>query len=369
MKEINFATIITEKRREKEITQDELAAYAGVTKASVSKWETGQSYPDITLLPVLAAYFDISIDRLMGYSPQMPETEIDKQYQRLALEFTKKPFEEVIAECEGIIKKYYSCYPLLYKMALLYINHVSLVSDQSRSEKILAEAIRLCERVAENCKDKNLSWSAINLQAMCYLMLKDGAKVLELLGDTPQDMSTDGAFIAQAYQLSGNEEKAQEILQVDLFGKVMSTFRSMMVIIQNNLTCLETAEPVYQRAEVLAELFNMKHLNCNNVVMLYVLGAQMYQMAGDSEKAIELLTKYVDVCINDFFPLSIRCDHFFNKIEKYLEENIGTMPRNEAAVKNDLIQLLCNPIFEPLKGNPNYERLLNKLSKYIEGGN
>jgi len=56
MKEINFAAIITEKRRAKGITQDELAAYTGVTKASVSKWETGQSYPDITLLPVLAAY-------------------------------------------------------------------------------------------------------------------------------------------------------------------------------------------------------------------------------------------------------------------------------------------------------------------------
>lgn len=50
----------------------------GVSKAAVSKWETGLSYPDITLLPVLAAYFNISIDELMGYEPQMGKEDIRK---------------------------------------------------------------------------------------------------------------------------------------------------------------------------------------------------------------------------------------------------------------------------------------------------
>jgi transcriptional regulator with XRE-family HTH domain len=57
VKELNIAKTIVSKRREKGITQDELAAYIGVSKASVSKWETGQSYPDILFLPQLAAYF------------------------------------------------------------------------------------------------------------------------------------------------------------------------------------------------------------------------------------------------------------------------------------------------------------------------
>ncbi|WP_155252412.1 helix-turn-helix domain-containing protein, partial [Paenibacillus polymyxa] len=82
MKEINLASIIVAKRKGKGITQDELAAYIGVSKASVSKWETGQSYPDITFLPQLAAYFNISIDELMGYSPQMERTDITKLYTR-----------------------------------------------------------------------------------------------------------------------------------------------------------------------------------------------------------------------------------------------------------------------------------------------
>ena len=43
MKEINIARVLMNKRREKGITQDELEGYIGVSKASVSKWEPGQS--------------------------------------------------------------------------------------------------------------------------------------------------------------------------------------------------------------------------------------------------------------------------------------------------------------------------------------
>jgi len=83
MKEINIARAIINKRKEKGITQEELANYIGVSIAAVSKWETSQSYPDISLLPQLAAYFNISIDDLMGYEPQMLKKDISKLYRKL----------------------------------------------------------------------------------------------------------------------------------------------------------------------------------------------------------------------------------------------------------------------------------------------
>ena len=71
MKEMNLGRILIENRHKRGITQDELAAHIGVSKGAVSKWETGSSLPDISLLPQLASYFDISIDELIGYQPQM----------------------------------------------------------------------------------------------------------------------------------------------------------------------------------------------------------------------------------------------------------------------------------------------------------
>ena len=55
-------------RREKGITQETLAKYLNVTNQTVSKWESGQCYPDIQLLPEIADFFGISVDELLGHT-------------------------------------------------------------------------------------------------------------------------------------------------------------------------------------------------------------------------------------------------------------------------------------------------------------
>ena len=61
-------------RKQKGVTQGELADVLGVSNQSVSKWESGQCCPDIQLLPELAKYFDVSIDELMGHETPKTET-------------------------------------------------------------------------------------------------------------------------------------------------------------------------------------------------------------------------------------------------------------------------------------------------------
>ena len=95
MKELNIGRILIENRHKRGITQEDLAEYMGVSKASVSKWETATTYPDITLLPRLASYFNISIDELIGYEPQMTRADIRRLYRQISRDFSAKPFEEV----------------------------------------------------------------------------------------------------------------------------------------------------------------------------------------------------------------------------------------------------------------------------------
>lgn len=61
----SIGTRIAENRKRKGLTQDELAEYMGVSSQAVSKWENDMSCPDITLLPKLADYFNISVDELL----------------------------------------------------------------------------------------------------------------------------------------------------------------------------------------------------------------------------------------------------------------------------------------------------------------
>ncbi len=63
---MNIGNKINELRREKGITQDELAAQMGVTAAAVSKWENGYTLPDILMLCALADYFEVTTDELLG---------------------------------------------------------------------------------------------------------------------------------------------------------------------------------------------------------------------------------------------------------------------------------------------------------------
>ena len=367
MKEFNCADVIMEERRKRGITQEEFAAHLGVVKATVSKWETGASYPDISMLPLMATFFDISIDTLMGYTPQMAEEKIEKLYQQLALEFTQKSFEEVIAECEGIIKKYYSCYSLLHRMAILYLNHAPLASTPERSQQILRDIVKLCERVTIQSKDRELVYGALNIQAMSYLSLNEGENVLKLLGESLTCPYPDKTLIAQAYQLLGNEEKAQEALQAILYMNLMEMFHTMIHTIQSNLSDIAIAEPVYLRAEMIADTFNMKHINANNCVMMYLFGAQMYQLGGFPEKAVELLNKYADVCINDFFPFAIKADGFFDKLDEFITENATATPRNDATIKNDMREQLDNPIFESLNENDEFKIIIKRINNFLKG--
>lgn len=65
MKEMNLGRILIENRHKRGITQDELAAHIGVSKGAVSKWETGQSYPDFQRLVLLSDYFGLTLDELV----------------------------------------------------------------------------------------------------------------------------------------------------------------------------------------------------------------------------------------------------------------------------------------------------------------
>ena len=63
---IYFNENIKRLRKERDLTQEGLSDYLGVSFQAVSKWERGESYPDIKMLPEIAAFFNVTIDELLG---------------------------------------------------------------------------------------------------------------------------------------------------------------------------------------------------------------------------------------------------------------------------------------------------------------
>lgn len=178
---LKIAENIYQRRKEKNITQEELADFMMVTKASVSKWETGQSYPDILLLPKLATFFNVTVDELIGYEPQLSLEQIKKIYEDFSKDITKNGIDEVIRDIKLTINQYYSCFELLYYMGTLIVNHCDLVGEGDKKQEYLKYANEIFKRVIDHSKNNTLTKKALNMRGVCLLQLGQAKETIEIL--------------------------------------------------------------------------------------------------------------------------------------------------------------------------------------------
>lgn len=73
---LKFGATLKKLRRDRDMTQDELAGELGLSVQSISRYETESAYPDIEMLPVIAGYFGVTVDSLLGVS----DSEREKRY-------------------------------------------------------------------------------------------------------------------------------------------------------------------------------------------------------------------------------------------------------------------------------------------------
>ena len=83
MKKQTFGNIIVSLRKEKGMTQLELAEKMGVTDKAVSKWERDLSFPDVSSIPKLAEILEVSVDDLMQVKTKTKETPPDNKINEI----------------------------------------------------------------------------------------------------------------------------------------------------------------------------------------------------------------------------------------------------------------------------------------------
>ncbi len=75
---LEFGKNLKKLRRDKDMTQDELAVALSLSSQAISRYETGMAYPDIEMLPVIAGFFGITVDKLLGVSSEARERRMDE---------------------------------------------------------------------------------------------------------------------------------------------------------------------------------------------------------------------------------------------------------------------------------------------------
>ena len=153
-------------RKNKEWTQEEMAEMVGVSPQSISKWERGDTYPDITLLPALANLYKVSVDAIIGMD-KINEAEARRSIFKSGHEHLRRGDGEAAAKIfNDALKTFPNDESIMTELALV-------LSLESSSEK-LKQAVVFCERVLLGSPTEKVRHTV--RAAICFIYFKLGEK-------------------------------------------------------------------------------------------------------------------------------------------------------------------------------------------------
>ena len=203
---MNLGTKIRELRKKKGLTQEQLANALGLSPQAVSKWEIEASYPDMTLIPVLANFFDVSLDVLFDFDITKKQQKIDE-----ILDEAGRYFWGNLEKAEEIYKKGLEDYPdsdrIKERLLSLYECHMRSFGRMDLAENAAAIAGRLIGESA----DVFAVCSAKDTLASVYLMQGRYAEAKDIIGSLPYmyPYQLNDRMRCTSYHLRGEDRLAE----------------------------------------------------------------------------------------------------------------------------------------------------------------
>ncbi len=368
MNKLNLSENLVRLRHQKKLTQEELADFMGVTKASVSKWEKGQNTPDLLLLPQLAAFYGVTVDALIGYEAQLSAEQIRCTYAKLCRDFASLPFAEAVEETRALAHRYYACYPFLLQLGILYWNHYMLAAEKEEGMQLLQEAVGWCERILQNSSDVGLCSDAFALKAGLNLQLGKAAEVVEALepaADPCRIAGQNGSILVQAYQMAGEAEKAKRYVQVkyylDLVNLVGDAVLYLSLYEEKEAACRETV----RRVRGMLELYQLEELHPNLSAQFHYQSAVFFAARGKKEEALEALLCF-EKCVGRLLraeEVKLHGDGYFDLLDTWMERlPLGSMaPRDRSFIITSVREGMAHPAFDSIRGQQEFQRLMRSL--------
>ena len=143
---MNLGNKIRELRRAHNLTQEQLATALNISAQAISKWEMGASYPDMTMIPTLAAFFKVSLDELFDFDV----SNVEKEIEEIRLEKNKyfwNNFEKAEQILLDGLKRYPASIQLKTELMELYAYNVD------RGDEIVNKAFELGGQIISVSQD------------------------------------------------------------------------------------------------------------------------------------------------------------------------------------------------------------------------
>ena len=182
----NFGERLRNLRKNQGITQDALAEYLNISYQAVSKWENGMGFPEVSLLPAIANFFDVTSDYLLGISKENNEGKIAETLAK-AREFTHTgEIEKSISIIEEALKYFPNEHRLLCDLIEYKLMRPS--DDKEWLDDIEAKA----NLILRDCNIDKIRYKTIGDLAFAYSFAgkqEKVAEVIQLLPEVPYSKS------------------------------------------------------------------------------------------------------------------------------------------------------------------------------------
>ena len=358
---MNLHKTIVDLRRKKGYTQEKLAEMLGVTTAAVSKWETGNSYPDITLLPQLAEIFDVSLDYLFNYSIAEKKTipEAIKEANLLSKKLDRDGSVAIIAKT---LARYPNNTQLIFELARhKFIN--ARYKGHDEREALLQEAKSGFEMVAKNTENDNRRAWAYHFLTSIAITQNDYDKARFYNGKT---ISGKGLYpkvdraIIEMKQHANN--KALHLSQEAMYQSVFEYALLLHLILEHHLLNNNPDEAMREAKRAINVLreFNDTGLFYKEISMCCETVAYSYATNENFEDCITYLEEAYAYA-NGYDNLE-HC--FVYDVYSVTGEEIET--EEKISAKKDLMRVLCSDerkAYHSIRKDERFKNIIHKLSQ------
>lgn len=227
---IHIGRTIAERRRARGLTQEALAGVIGVSAPAVSKWETGQSYPDIALLPPLARYLDCTVDQLLSYRATLTDKERESLVESAMDVSAAQGFMTGLAHMDALLREYPDDMPLrMLCAACMTMLMVHATDDHQRQEGRARQRAWLQE-AAEHAEGV-LRLTAQYQLAQHYMQEPRDLDRAEALLDSLQALPYDVAQMMPTLRmLQGRMEEAVTLAERNLRAETMQLLSTVNIL-------------------------------------------------------------------------------------------------------------------------------------------
>lgn len=331
---IYFGENLKKLRKEKELTQETLAEFLGVSFQAISKWERGETYPDITMLPAISSFFNVSVDDLIGVDKVQNEQKINeylKKYDSLRLKDTSLIF----AEFQKAVKEFPGEFRIL-------IRYMELLKEEKDSvlkpdyEKTSEDLMSIYKNIQKYCTDDSIIiWSKRLIiehlmrkyDCMCdeegnYRTNKEYFMQAENIINTLPAMADSKEYMA-LYLYENSDKKVLE--------KLLYLFQNTIIgycYYDKNFTPEYKIEMISHINALFKMIFSDGNYGKNTLHLLYNYAhlGHLYFENGDNEKAIEYLRIAAEFAVkcDALADISEKAAWFYERAPVFRDMNMCT---------------------------------------------